>query len=600
MAQVKFDKLALEGSAAVVGAPAQARMASGIAGENTSRQALLNLSASLTGVKQEIVQQYLGKASMEMSRGHPERAETWALKALEIDEKSGISWHVLAMCREMAGDFTSSISCYEAALGLMPDDGEIINNLGRLASRMGDDASAEKFFRLFLQRFPGHPDGANNLGCVLRNQSRFDEAIDVLKEGLNKNPDRPILWNGIGSVMAEIGDIENAFIFYDECLRLDPKFSKARYNRGNMRLAMGDAQGALQDCDKAISQTRALDELCMMRLARAGILLNLGRLGAGWDEYEARLDPNFSDCTIYNVGALPQWKPKTSIKGKSLLVICEQGLGDEVLHATILPDILRELGPDGKLTLAVENRFVTLFQRSFPEARVGFHRTFKVHGRDVRILPFLNDDYTGIDLWTPIASLMREYRRAPEAFSDHRGFLKPDPDRVSHWRKWLETLSGQPKVGLLWKSGIISNGRHRFFSPFDRWEPILKTPGVTFINLQYGDCDPELARAREDFGIEIIQPPGIDLKQDLDDVAALCAAMDLVVGFSNASFNIAAATGAPSWLILPPAAWTSMGTGRYPWYPQVRLFMPEEFNNWDPIMQEIAASLGEFAARPVD
>jgi len=416
MAQVKFDKLALEGSAAVVAAPAQARMSSGIAGDNTSRQALLHLSASLTGVKQEVVQQYLGKASMEMSRGHPERAETWALKALEVDEKSGISWHVLAMCREMAGDFTSSISCYEAALRLLPDDGEIINNLGRLASRMGDDASAENFFRLFLQRFPGHPDGANNLGCVLRNQSRFDEAIDVLKEGLNKNPDKPILWNGIGSVMAEIGDIENAFIFYDECLRLDPKFSKARYNRGNMRLAMGDAQGALQDCDKSISQTKALDELCMMRLARAGILLNLGRLGAGWDEYEARLDPNFSDCTIYNVGALPQWKPKTSIKGKSLLVICEQGLGDEVLHATILPDILRELGPDGHLTLAVENRFVTLFQRSFPEATVGFHRTFKIHGRDVRVLPFLNDDYTGIDLWTPIASLMREYRRAPEAF----------------------------------------------------------------------------------------------------------------------------------------------------------------------------------------
>jgi len=188
----------------------------------------------------------------------------------------------------------------------------------------------------------------------------------------------------------------------------------------------------------------------------------------------------------------------------------------------------------------------------------------------------------------------------PKPFRDQAGYLKPDPDRIAHWRKWLESLSDLPKVGLLWKSGIISNGRHRFFSPFDRWEPILKTPGVTFINLQYGDCDPELARAREDFGVEIIQPPGIDLKQDLDDVAALCAAMDLIVGFSNASFNIAAATGVPAWLILPPAAWTSMGTGRYPWYPQVRLFMPEEFNNWDPVMQEIAGSLGEYAAKPAD
>ena len=596
MARAQIGKLALESSTAIGAAPAVARMSSGLAGENTSRQALSHLSASLKNVRQDVVQQYLIKASGELNRGDPAKAGEWAMKALEVDEKSGLSWHVLAMSREMAGDFVSSISCYEAALALLPDDGEIINNLGRLASRMGDDESAEKFFRLFLERFPGHPDGANNLGCVLRNQSRFDEATQVLKASLEKHPDKPILWNGIGSVMAEVGDIENAFIFYDECLRQDPKFAKARYNRGNMRLAMGDPLGALQDCDKSISQTKAFDELCMMRLARAAILLNLGRLGAGWDEYETRLDPNFSDVTLYHVQERPQWKPRTPIRGKSLLVICEQGLGDEVLHGTILPDVLEDLGPDGKLTLAVEYRLVSLFERTFPTARVGRHITYKVQGRDIRVLPFMEDDFSGIDLWTPVASLMREYRRAPEAFPDRVGYLKPDPERVAHWRKWLDGLSNLPKVGLLWKSAVISNGRHRFFSPFDRWEPILKTPGVTLVNLQYGDCDVELTRAREDFGVEIVQPPGIDLKQDLDDVAALCAAMDLVVGFSNATFNIAAATGAASWLILPPAAWTSMGTGRYPWYPQVKLFMPEEFNNWDPVMAQIADDLAGFAA----
>ena len=598
MAQVKQDKFAPETSTAVGAAPAIARVSSGIAGDNTSKQSLAHLADSLRWVKDEVVQQYLIKASADLNKSKHDRAEKWALKALSVDEKSGISWHILAVCREMAGDFVSSMNCYQAALALLPHDKDIINNLGRLASRMGDHESAVKFFRLFVEMDPFNPSGLNNLSSALRNESQFDEAIDVLKEGLRHNPESALLWNGIGAVMADLGDVENAFIFFEECLRLDPKFSRARYNRGNMRLSMGDGLGALQDCDKSLSQTKPLDEICMIRMARAGILLNVGKLSAGWDEYETRLDPNFYDCTIYSVGNTKQWKPKTSLSGKSLLIVCEQGLGDEILYGTIIPDIIQQLGPDGKLTLAVERRLVDLFQRSFPSAKVGFHRTFKVNGRDIRILPFMDDNFTDIDLWTPIASLLREYRTTKDSFPNQIGYLKPDPERAAYWRDWLGGLSDRPKVGILWKSAIISAGRHRFFSPFDRWEPIIKTPGVTLVNLQYGDCEEELTRAREEFGIEIVQPPGIDLKQDLDDVTALCAAMDLVIGFSNATFNMAAAAGVPCWLILPPAAWTCLGTGTYPWYPQVRVFIPEEFNNWDPVMAEIAGEFAQFASNP--
>ena len=298
MAQVRQEKFAPETSTVVGAAPAIARMSSGISGDNTSKQSLAHLAESLRWVKDEVALQYLIKASADLKKSKHDRAEKWALKALSVDEKSGISWHILAVCREMAGDFVSSMNCYQAALALLPHDKDIINNLGRLASRMGDHESAAKFFRLFVEMDPFNPSGLNNLSSALRNESRFDEAIDVLKEGLRLNPDSALLWNGIGAVMADIGDVENAFIFFEECLRLDPKFSRARYNRGNMRLSMGDTLGALEDCDKSLSQTKPLDEICMIRMARAGILLNIGRLSAGWEEYETRLDPNFYDCTI--------------------------------------------------------------------------------------------------------------------------------------------------------------------------------------------------------------------------------------------------------------------------------------------------------------
>ena len=126
--------------------------------------------------------------------------------------------------------------------------------------------------------------------------------------------------------------------------------------------------------------------------------------------------------------------------------------------------------------------------------------------------------------------------------------------------------------------------------------PTAGTPGVTFVNLQYGDCGAELEEARRDFGVEIWNPPGIDLKQDLDDVAALAANLDLVVGFANASLNIGAAVGAPTWLISAPIAWTRMGTNHYPWYPQTKVFFPQQFGKWEPVMAEVADSMAAFGA----
>lgn len=151
------------------------------------------------------------------------------------------------------------------------------------------------------------------------------------------------------------------------------------------------------------------------------------------------------------------------------------------------------------------------------------------------------------------------------------------------------------KVGVLWTSLVIDSSRHLYFAPFDDWRAVMQTPGVTFVNLQYGDQSQAIAHAREAFGVEIHQPPGIDLRNDLDDVAALSAALDLVVGFSNASFNLAAASGAPAWLIAVESAWTRLGTDNYPWYSQVRAYSPEAPGDWTSVMAAIATDLNQAA-----
>ena len=582
-------------SAAALGLPETAvatrpRMAGEASGQAGSKAALARLTEAISDLRALAVQPILQDAVAALQADDFQTGGELAIKALELDEKSGFGWYLLAIARERAGDFGSSVRCYESALALLPDQAEIANDMGRLAYRMGMKETAEKLFAHYVSRHPESHEGANNLACALRDQGRFGDAIEILRPALAAHPEHPLLWNTLGTVVGEEGDPQTSVTFFDEALRHDAGFAKARYNRGNARLVLGDLDGALDDCQTAMTAVMAEDERLMMQLARSTIRIARGQVGEGWDDYEARLQPKFADVTHFMIEA-PRWTPDSDLAGKTLLLMGEQGLGDEVMFANVIPDLIEAVGPGGRLLIAVEPRLIPLFQRSFPTAEVGAHSTWNVDGHTVRGAPFVGD-HSQLDLWAPMASVLRRFRRSPQAFPDKSGFLTPDPARVAWWR---EQLPVGPTVGLLWKSLLSTGARHRFFSPFNQWKPVLATPGVTFVNLQYGDCAAELQAAHRDLGVEIWQPPGIDLKQDLDDVAALCGALDLVMGPSNATSCLAGAGGAPLWLLSTPGAWPMLGTARYPWYPQARVFLPPTLGQWEPAMTGMAAALGQWA-----
>ena len=585
---------ALQMGALQMGAPAPQALTSDAVGESGSAAALAKLNCAVAELKAMAIAPMLQRAIDAIRAEDAKSAYDWAVKALEHDEQSGLGWYLLGIALERAGDFANSIRAYEAALKLLPDHGEVACDLGRLALRLGMKPQAEDLFRRFLARYPDDPEAANNLVCAIRDQGRHDEAIETLRRAIFKMPDNPLLWNTMGTILSDQGDFTNAQVFFAEALRLDPKFPKARHNLANVLLMEGDIEAALVENAAAIEGVKAGDDRQMMRLARSTMLHCVGRIGEGWDEYESRIHPHFNGRTAFAIDR-PRWEPGADLAGKSFLVVCEQGLGDEVLFANVLPDLIERLGPEGRLTLAVESRLVPLFQRSFPLATVGAHATYDVSGRLHRVVPFIGDG-SAIDLWSPVASLMREFRRSVDAFPSRPGFLVADPKRVAHWRRVLKKAPAGTKIGLLWKSAITKDSRHRYFASFADWAAVFAQKDVTFVNLQYGDCAEELAAARRDFGVEIWSPPGLDLKQDLDDIAALSCALDLVVGFANATLNIAAACGAPNFLISVPGAWTRLGTETMPWYPATRVFLPPGFGQWEPVMAEVADAVGAFVA----
>lgn len=566
----------------------------GTVGDAASSEAVRRLSraAAASNVKaQRRLLELLKAALGDVRQQNYDRGARRALQALDLDETSGLAWHILAICREKSGDLGQALAAYEAALAHLPDHTDVAHDLGRLAQQLGYLEIAEKLLLRVLAARPGDIEAVNNLACVRRDQGRYGEAIDTLREMIELDPSSPVLWNTLGTVLSDQGDMKQALIFFEEALRLRPDFAKARYNRANARQPLGDAAGAIEDLEAAMAGAESAFERAMMTMSRALLLMGEGRLAQGYADYEVRLSPDMPEA-MRPVLPMPRWDPATQpLKGLKILALGEQGIADEMVFGTVLPELVEAVGPEGRVYVAVEKRMVGLFQRALPQAVAGAHRTVRHEGRLTRLAPFVEDTVEAgetIDAWVPFASLLAHLRPDAASFPERGGYLAPDPERVARWKGELEALGPGLKVGLHWKSLVMTGSRARYFSSFDRWKPVLTAPGCVMVNLQCGDVSADLAEA-EAAGVRLWTPP-IDLKDDLEDLAALSAALDLVIGPGIAGTNLAAASGARTWMLIAPDDWHVLGTDAYPFYPHVRVFR-RAFDGWADCIGEVRAAL---------
>jgi tetratricopeptide (TPR) repeat protein len=442
-----------------------------------------------------------------------------------------------------------------------PNNPEPWSNLGLCLSRMRQSEQAKIVLEYALDIDPEFAPAKNNLCEVYQElgdyKAQFLNALDAVR----LQPTSANAFNNLASALLENGQIDEAVHAFETSLMLDPNSFEAGFNLAKIASDKGETETALRYLDnlyvthgKANERRRELIEYLM-----SFQYLDSGRLKEGWEFYERGFSPliplSFTRGPDRKF-AVPRWDGSPIDSSQTLMIWREQGIGDEIRFASLLP-VLVQTGV--KIILECDTRMVNTFQRSFPQIEV------RSQQMDNGLMQTAHD----YDFQIPIGSLPKLLMKSSETFNQLGAFLKAPPSQVAKFAQRLSAFEGKRKVGICWRSHMLAVKRNRKYTVLEDWKEILSTPDTVFVNLQYGECEDEIAEMEQALGIQIIRWNDVDLKGDLEAVLGLMQNLDLVVSVSTAVVPMAGALGKPT-VFLGQRTWMLLGEQqRYPWFASV-------------------------------
>ncbi len=567
---------------------------------------LAGIVASQTG-RPEVALEWLGRAIALSPRkadyranlalvlrqaGRKEEAMAANRAAIELNPKHVNALANLSQLQLDSGDAEGAAKSARRALGLQRDHVDALLNLGMALYQLADplDESDPKRLAALIEAVkvlgravelrPASADGHSSLGAALFALDRLDEAGESCLRALRIDPRRADTHNNLGTVLWAKGHRPEALAAHRQAIALDPRSRDAYYNLGSALFKSGELEEAVDALERAV----ALDPKAELAHQALGFtLLAQGKLEAGFKEREWRWQGK--ESPLRRPHSQPWWQGE-DISRQSILVWGEQGMGDEVEYTSIIPDLAARAG---HVVLECDPRLVPLFERSFAGV--------EVVPRQAPVAPrLLQDD---LRLQAPLGHTFRWLRPTMESFRTSGGHLRADADKVAHWKSRLAALGDGPKVGVAWRSKLMTKSRAHHFATIEQWGEVLHVPGVCFVNLQYDECSAELRSAEERFGVTVHAFADIDLMNDLDGAAALTSAVDLVISPGTSVAVMSGALGIPTWMLAPEhAIWETLGTDGVPFLPSVRMVHRPFGTSWDTTLAAVAEKLrAHLAAR---
>jgi Tfp pilus assembly protein PilF len=429
-----------------------------------------------------------------------------------------------------ADRFGEAESACRAILSRAPNDFWTLRLLGGVYSKQGNPAEATQALRTAL--VSGPPDEAavvavmNELAAELLEQQHHDAALECYRLAAGRKPDDAATRQNHGTALVRMNRHADALVQYRIARKLMPESAELRFIEGATRIALGDWP-------------------------------------AGWDLLEARLStPHLLQLNPF-AQSLPRWDGNTDIRGKTILLQAEQGLGDVLQFVRYAP-----------LVAARGARVVVRVQPQLSKLLAD------LPGADS--VTTIHDQPAGIDTQCVLMSLPSLFRTTVDTVPAQIPYLRLAPEYRMLWEALLGPRSRR-RIGFVW------SGRHGHMPlrsmPLAALAPLLARQDCEFHVLQK-----EIAAADRAW---LAAHPAIvdhsDQLRDFTDTAAIASLMDLVLTVDTSVAHMAGALGLPVWIMLPFSAdsrWM-IGRSNTPWYPTARLFRQKRLGDWDGVVAQV-------------
>jgi tetratricopeptide (TPR) repeat protein len=553
-----------------------------------------------------LAEAHMNLGTIFQAEGKPDQAAARFRAALALKPDMAEAHMNLGNILQSQGKLADAVASHDRALACKPEFAEACFNRGNALQAQGKFDDAVASYRRALALKPCMPEAHGNMGNALQAQNRLDDAVGCYERALAMKPDYAEAHYNLGNARKAQELLAEAAACYQRALAIKPHLPEAHYNLGNTRQAQDDLEAASICFERALAlrpgyaeahynlacilqQQGRLDEAlprfekavslkpdyAQARFGQALAQIQSGDFTQGWRSYESRWQSIDHD-TPMRAYAQQLWTGEQIPSGR-LLLWGEQGVGDEIMFASLIPDAIRS---GNQITLDCEPRLQPLFARSFPNIEV----VSSAQPASARL------EETKFAAHLPTGSLPGLFRTTQAAFAGSASpYLKPDPVERDRFRERYS--DGRRLVGLAWNTRNQKTGLKRSID-LSELGPLFALPGIRWISLQYGDFD-TLERQAVQAEAPIHIDRTVDQLADIDRFASQVAAMDHVVTIDNSTAHLAGALGVPVWVLLPFAAdWRWLKECEdSPWYPSMRLFRQPAAGDWESVLQSVHSAL---------
>lgn len=477
----------------------------------------------------DIHQVYVHAVELHQQGNHQEAARLYQMILANKPDHAD-SLHYLGVLAFENGDSETAIELIKKAIHINSSHAIFHYNLATIYKSDGQTSAAIKHYKKAVKLQPDHIDAHTNLATIYHEMENFALARQANLSALKADGKSIAALHNMGTLMNEAGRYDEAVTYFDQVIQADPMHIDARFKKAHIQLLKGDFSNGWQ--------------------------------GYSWMFFSsAYLESNPTRLIPF-----PKWNGG-SLKNRRLLVNADQGIGDELMFASCLPDAMKIAS---SVVVECNPRLLPLYQRSFPA---------------IDIIPtekkqdfYWHQGLGEIDFRINLSGLAEFFRGKEEDFPRHPGYILPDTAKVNDWRERLHALGGDINIGISWRGGANDRTRKARSIPLAYWKKLFSLPGVNIINLQYGQHEKEI----QDFNRQANNPlhtfEDIDPLTDLDGFSALIASLDLVISIDNSTVHFAGAVGTPVWVILPHTPdWRWMIDREDSlWYPSAKLYRAEK------------------------